>query len=61
MGKKNISRSCTKRKGGPLKSDVLISLLKSGKKYPELYKDFHIAYESNVAPKQWYKELGQVL
>ena len=41
----------------PLESDVLISLLKSGKKYPELYKCFHEVYASSLAPKEWYKEL----
>lgn len=45
----------------PLESDVLITLLKSGKKYPELYKDFHAAYDNTLAPKQWYKELIQEL
>lgn len=45
----------------PLESDVLITLLKSGKKYPELYKDFHTAYENTLAPKQWYEELVQKL
>lgn len=45
----------------PLETDVLITLLKSGKKYPELYRQFHEIYESSFAPKQWYEKLIQVL
>ena len=45
----------------PLETDVLITLLKSGKKYPELYRQFHENYESSFAPKQWYEKLIQVL
>lgn len=41
----------------PLESDFLISLLKSGKKYPELYREFHEVYASSLSPKEWYKEL----
>jgi len=41
----------------PMEADVLISLLKSGKKYPDLYREFHSAYESSLHPKQWYENL----
>ena len=41
----------------PLETDILINLLKSGKKYTELYRQFHNFAESKLLPKEWYKKL----
>lgn len=41
----------------PLETDILISVLKSKKKYSELYKIFHEHFESSLEPKEWYEKL----
>ena len=45
----------------PIETDVLVSILKSGKKYAEIYKIFHSHFENSLAPKEWYEELKNKL
>jgi hypothetical protein len=45
----------------PLDTEVLSRILKSGKKYSELYAVFKKHYEMNLQPKEWYKELSKNL
>ena len=41
----------------PLENELLVTILKTGVKYPQLYKLFHEIQESLLAPKEWYAEL----
>ena len=43
----------------PLENELLVTILKNGVKYPQLYKLFHEIQESQLAPKEWYKELKE--
>jgi hypothetical protein len=45
----------------PLDTEVLSRILKSGKKYSELYAVFKKHYEMNLQPKKWYEELSKNL
>jgi hypothetical protein len=45
----------------PLDTEVLSRILKSGKKYSELYAVFKKHYEMNLQPKEWYEELSKNL
>ena len=45
----------------PIETDILISILKSGKKYTEIYKILHNHFENSLAPKEWYEELKDKL
>ena len=41
----------------PLENELLVTILKTGVKDPQLYKLFHEIQESSLAPKEWYAEL----
>lgn len=41
----------------PLENELLVTILKNGVKYQQLYKLFHELQESPLAPKEWYEEL----
>ena len=41
----------------PLENELLVTILRNGVKYPQLYKFFHEIQESSLAPKEWYGEL----
>ena len=43
----------------PLENELLVTILKNGVKYPQLYKLFHEIQESSLAPKEWYGELKE--
>ncbi len=43
----------------PLENELLVTILKAGVKYPQLYKLFHEIQESSLAPKEWYEELKE--
>jgi len=43
----------------PLENELLVTILKNGVKYPQLYKFFHEIQESQLAPKEWYGELKE--
>ena len=43
----------------PLENNLLVTILKTGVKYPQLYKLFHEIQESSLAPKEWYEELKE--
>ena len=45
----------------PLENNLLVTILKTGVKYPQLYKLFHEIQESSLAPKEWYNELKEQL
>lgn len=41
----------------PFENELLVTILKNGVKYPQLYKLFHEMQESQLAPKEWYAQL----
>ncbi|MBR0519144.1 AlwI family type II restriction endonuclease [bacterium] len=41
----------------PLQSSELKKIIKSSKKYKELYKIFEEAFKSNLPPHEWYKTM----
>lgn len=41
----------------PFENELLVTILKNGVKYPQLYKLFHEIQESQLAPKEWYAQL----
>lgn len=43
----------------PIENELLVTILKNGVKYPQLYKLFHEIQESSLAPKEWYGELKE--
>ncbi len=43
----------------PLDNEMLVSILESGVKYPDLYRLFHELEQSPLAPKEWFKELKE--
>lgn len=43
----------------PLENELLVTILRNGVKYPQLYKLFHEIQESSLAPKEWYGELKE--
>ena len=43
----------------PLENELLVTILRNGVKYPQLYKFFHEIQESSLAPKEWYGELKE--
>lgn len=43
----------------PLENELLVTILRNGVKYPQLYKFFHEIQESQRAPKEWYGELKE--
>lgn len=43
----------------PIENEILVTILKNGVKYPQLYKLFHELQESPLAPKEWYDELKE--
>ena len=43
----------------PLENELLVTILKAGVKYPQLYKLFHEIQESSLVPKEWYEELKE--
>ena len=43
----------------PLENELLVTILKNGVKYSQLYKLFHEIQESPLAPKEWYGELKE--
>lgn len=43
----------------PLENELLVTILRNGVKYPQLYKLFHEIQESQVAPKEWYENLKE--
>ena len=45
----------------PLENELLVTILRNGVKYPQLYKLFHEIQESSLAPKEWYNELKEQL
>ena len=45
----------------PLENELLVTILKTGVKYPQLYKLFHDIQESSLAPKEWYNNLRDLI
>ena len=43
----------------PLENELLVTILKKGIKYSQLYKLFHELQESTLAPKEWYEEFKE--
>ena len=43
----------------PLENELLVTILKKGIKYPQLYKLFHELQENSLAPKEWYELLKE--
>ena len=43
----------------PLENELLVTILKNGVKYSQLYKLFHEIQESPLAPKEWYGKLKE--
>ena len=43
----------------PLENELLVTILRNGVKYPQLYKLFHEIQESSLDPKEWYGELKE--
>ena len=43
----------------PIENELLVTILRNGVKYPQLYKFFHEIQESSLAPKEWYGELKE--
>ena len=43
----------------PLENELLVTILKNGVKYSQLYKLFHEIQESPLAPKEWYEGLKE--
>lgn len=41
----------------PLENELLVTILRNGVKYPQLYKLFHEIQEDSLAPKEWYEVL----
>lgn len=41
----------------PLENELLVTILKNGVKYQQLYKLFHELQENPLAPKEWYEKL----
>lgn len=45
----------------PLENELLVTILKNGVKYSQLYKLFHDIQENSIAPKEWYNNLRDLI